>query len=137
MESNSLLLPRTGERIGSFIEYFNASQNRIIFNESAHLQTSNPASNIQSLVFMIIQLVIFIIIILVTCFGNGAVVFIVWKSPKLHNVGMYLISSLAVCDAMVGLVVMPFKAAFQLAGYWPFNRLVLIRSPIVFSRRFS
>ena len=104
---------------GSFIEYLNISESTVLFNNSL---IKSDDSETTSLVLMIAQFVSFSIIILLTCFGNGAVVFIVWKSPKLHNVGMYLISSLAVCDAMVALVVMPFKAVFQLAGYWPFSR---------------
>ncbi|XP_075248309.1 5-hydroxytryptamine receptor 1A-like [Convolutriloba macropyga] len=100
------ILPRTD--ISSLVNDSSDSTNTNFFNDS--------------LLIVIGQLVVIAVIILVTIVGNCIVVIIIWRSKKLHNVGMYLIASLAVCDALVGLAVMPFKTAFQINGSWPFNR---------------
>ncbi|ODN03166.1 Dopamine receptor 2 [Orchesella cincta] len=48
-----------------------------------------------------------------TVFGNALVVVAVARERYLHSVTNYFITSLAVADCLVGLVVMPFQAIFE------------------------
>lgn len=49
-----------------------------------------------------------------TVFGNALIVVAVAKERYLHSVTNYFITSLAVADCLVGLVVMPFQTIFEL-----------------------
>lgn len=49
-----------------------------------------------------------------TVFGNALIVVAVARERYLHSVTNYFITSLAVADCLVGLVVMPFQAIFEL-----------------------
>jgi len=48
-----------------------------------------------------------------TVFGNGLIIVAVARERYLHSVTNYFITSLAVADFLVGLVVMPFQAIFE------------------------
>jgi hypothetical protein len=49
-----------------------------------------------------------------TVFGNALIVVSVARERYLHSVTNYFITSLAVADCLVGLLVMPFQAIFEL-----------------------
>lgn len=57
--------------------------------------------------------VILSIFCIATVFGNALVVVAVARERYLHSVTNYFITSLAVADCLVGLVVMPFQAIFE------------------------
>ncbi|CAH1258395.1 D(1) dopamine receptor-like [Branchiostoma lanceolatum] len=63
------------------------------------------------------------LIVLVTILGNLMVLTAVMKYPHLRSkVTNYFICSLAVSDLMVGFLVLPWAAAQELLGYWPFGQ---------------
>lgn len=58
------------------------------------------------------------IIICTTLFGNSAILITIWKTSSLHSVANILLSSLAVSDLAVGLIVQPlFIASVQCRVY--------------------
>ncbi|XP_049829056.1 dopamine receptor 2-like [Schistocerca gregaria] len=57
-----------------------------------------------------------------TVFGNGLVIVAVARERYLHTATNYFVTSLAVADCLVGLVVMPFSAAYEVANHaWFFG----------------
>lgn len=59
-----------------------------------------------------------------TVFGNALIVVAVARERYLHSVTNYFITSLAVADCLVGLVVMPFQAIFELMNKrWIFGEI--------------
>ena len=58
-----------------------------------------------------------------TVFGNALVILAVVREATLHSVTNYMITSLAVADSIVGLVVMPFSAILIAMDYqWIFGQ---------------
>ena len=59
-----------------------------------------------------------VIIICTTLIGNSAILITIWKTPSLHSAANILLSSLAVSDLAVGLIVQPlFIASVQCRIY--------------------
>ena len=69
------------------------------------------------------------IIICTTLFGNAAILITIWKTSSLHSVANILLSSLAVSDFAVGLVVQPlFIASLRRRTYLAFILYVIFGS---------
>ena len=69
------------------------------------------------------------IIICTTLFGNAAILITIWKTSSLHSVANILLSSLAVSDLAVGLVVQPlFIASLRRRTYLAFILYVIFGS---------
>lgn len=54
-------------------------------------------------------------------FGNFLVIFAVFRFKKLRNIPNLMISSLALTDLLLGILVLPFSTANQLLGIWIFD----------------
>lgn len=66
------------------------------------------------------------IIICTTLFGNAAILITIWKTSSLHSVANILLSSLAVSDLAVGLIVQPlFIASLRWTTYLAFILYVI------------
>lgn len=66
------------------------------------------------------------IIICTTLFGNAAILITIWKTSSLHSVANILLSSLAVSDLSVGLIVQPlFIASLRWTTYLAFILYVI------------
>ena len=81
-----------------------------------NLTETNGKTNID-----VTTLIGFLFLILVTCGTNILLIACVWCVPRLRNVTNAYISSLAVADLIVGLIVMTGMAAFTLRGRWTFG----------------
>ena len=57
---------------------------------------------------VIIIAIIEILLMIVICLGNSMVIFIIWRSTRLHNFTYYFIVQLAIADMAVGLM-LPFQ----------------------------
>lgn len=66
------------------------------------------------------------IIICTTLFGNAAILITIWKTSSLHSVANILLSSLAVSDLAVGLIVQPlFIASLRWRTFLAFKLYVI------------
>ena len=66
----------------------------------------------------------FIVLCLVTVFGNCLVICAVVREPCLQTATNFYIISLAVADLLVGFIVMPFNGLHEMAyGFWFFGDL--------------
>ncbi|XP_015214192.2 trace amine-associated receptor 1-like [Lepisosteus oculatus] len=73
---------------------------------------------IKPVILRIILYFIMIIIILTTLCGNFVVIFSIAYFRQLHTNTNYLILSLAVCDFLLGVLIMPYTMFFYIEGCW-------------------
>lgn len=68
--------------------------------------------------------IILCIMILTTVAGNILVVMAVVRERKLHQLANKLVTSLAITDLMVGLLVLPLAAVYSIMDRWPFGSVM-------------
>ena len=68
----------------------------------------------------------FSIVIGLTIFGNLMVVLAVLKNKKLQNTTNYFLTSLALADMLVAILVMPLSLWIEYSGIFPFNKVFCI-----------
>ncbi|CAI4225597.1 unnamed protein product [Auanema sp. JU1783] len=96
-------------------EYYSASWNNmdnLPTNQLSTFQTICPT------VLTVLEIVMALFLILVTVVGNVLVCIVIMKVPKLQQPGNFLLVSLAVADALVGLVVMPLALIDLIFEKW-------------------
>nr|XP_039261025.1 alpha-2A adrenergic receptor-like [Styela clava] len=63
------------------------------------------------------------ILIILILFGNWLVIVSILKFKRMRDVQNILILSLAVCDFLIGILILPQTLSYELLGYWPFGKI--------------
>ncbi|XP_004632365.2 histamine H2 receptor [Octodon degus] len=87
------------------------------------LNSTAPSLCLDSTVYKITISVILIILILITVAGNVVVCLAVGLHRRLRSLTNCFIVSLAVTDLLLGLLVLPFSAIYQLSCKWSFSKI--------------
>lgn len=74
-----------------------------------------------SVIGSVILVILFVVIILVIVVGNCIVILSVYCENSLRCVTNYYIVSLSMADLLLGIIVLPFSATYQVLGYWIFG----------------
>lgn len=74
-----------------------------------------PTNTGQYLIYSLTGCVIIVILSITTLFGNSVILVTIWKTSSLHSASNILLSSLAVSDLAMGLVVQPLFIVYLLA----------------------
>ncbi|KAM5168943.1 histamine H2 receptor [Callospermophilus lateralis] len=82
-----------------------------------------PSCGLESTVFKVTLSMVLAVLILVTVAGNVVVCLAVGLNRRLRSLTNCFIVSLAVTDLLLGLLVLPFSAIYQLSCRWTFGRV--------------
>ncbi|CAG7836835.1 unnamed protein product [Allacma fusca] len=120
------LLPSSSSSASSAIDdqsVLPPGENQSFFNDSFLGTTNEPHSSLWTLHHPALAILLLSFCV-ATVFGNVLVIVAVARERYLHSVTNYFITSLAVADCLVGFVVMPFQAIYEvLDKKWIFGEL--------------
>ena len=74
-----------------------------------------PTNTGQYLIYSLTGCVVIVILSIITLFGNSVILITIWKTSSLHSASNILLSSLAVSDLAIGLIVQPLFIVYLLA----------------------
>ena len=118
-----------GAQIKAFSRPIHAMESTLNVTNVTLLTSTNDSTlgesipNGYSLPHIIITTILVSVIMFVIVFGNLLVIIAIFTDKTLKTVQNWFIACLAVADALLGLVVMPFSLANEMMGYWYFGAL--------------
>ena len=91
--------------------------------ESNSTTHEEATGNLESMEFRIIKIILYVLILILSCVGNSLVAFVILRARGMRTSSNLLILNLAICDFITPTLSIPFDLAYEELHYvWPFGK---------------